>query len=199
MPIVRPSGLRHRNRKAPPTLRSISQTVRAHPPKSPNHRLSSARFVSASKTSARGASKTRVITISRSPSGSTVRLIFSRLDWSASVSLATETSRVALQSIRWINYFCSRHQFAYARFLLVQVGIACATEVSHFEQLANLDITIFIVRIRNFLSQRFCFFEVFAFPNPVAGDQLLGFGEGSVNHCAFVTLDINAGSLRAGL
>src|SRR5437868_10500564 len=60
-----PSGLCSTNRKLPPTLRSTSQTA-IDQPRGPNQRLSSSGLVNASKTRRRGASKTRVKTISRS-------------------------------------------------------------------------------------------------------------------------------------
>src|SRR5258706_16002180 len=60
-----PSGPRNTQRHAPPTFRSASQTT-SDQPLGPNQRLSSSGLVNASKTSRRGASKTRVITTSRS-------------------------------------------------------------------------------------------------------------------------------------
>src|SRR6185369_10148893 len=72
-----PFELRQTKRKAPPTLRWISQVARAQPANTPNQRLSSARFVRESNTSARGALKTRDIAISRSPDAETFRAMFS--------------------------------------------------------------------------------------------------------------------------
>src|SRR6266571_2265667 len=60
-----PPGPRNRERQAPPTFRSISQTT-SDQPRGPNQRLNSSGLVKASKTRRRGASKTRVITTSRS-------------------------------------------------------------------------------------------------------------------------------------
>src|SRR3989304_4679078 len=53
-------------RQAPPTRRSTSQTTRFQPGGPPAQRLRSSGLVEASKTSRRGASKTRVMAISRS-------------------------------------------------------------------------------------------------------------------------------------
>src|SRR5262249_16377689 len=66
MPISLPPGPRSTKRKPPPTFRSTSQTT-SDQPRGPNQRLSSSGLVKASKTKWRGASKIRVITISRSP------------------------------------------------------------------------------------------------------------------------------------
>src|SRR5437879_6447973 len=67
MPISLPSELRrHTERYAPPTFRSTSHTASSQPPNTPSQRLSSSGLVRASKTRRRGASKSRVITISRS-------------------------------------------------------------------------------------------------------------------------------------
>src|SRR6267154_4430016 len=60
-----PSGPRKTQRHAPPTFRSASETT-SDQPLGPNQRLSSSGLVKASKTRRRGASKTRVITTSRS-------------------------------------------------------------------------------------------------------------------------------------
>src|SRR5437879_149452 len=60
-----PPGPRNTERQAPPTFRSISQTT-SDQPRGPNQRLNSSGLVKASKTRRRGASKTRVITTSRS-------------------------------------------------------------------------------------------------------------------------------------
>src|SRR5713226_10054041 len=60
-----PSGPRSTNRKPPPTFRSTSQTA-SDQPRGPNQRLRSSGLVNASQTRRRGASKTRVSTISRS-------------------------------------------------------------------------------------------------------------------------------------
>src|SRR5437762_9527160 len=65
MPISLPSGPRSTKRKPPPTFRSTSQTTKDQP-RGPNQRLSSSGFENASKTIWRGASNTRVRTISRS-------------------------------------------------------------------------------------------------------------------------------------
>src|SRR5881628_2509779 len=65
MPMSFPSGPRSTKRKPPPTFRSTSQTTRDQP-RGPNQRLSSSGLENASKTRRRGASKTRVRTISRS-------------------------------------------------------------------------------------------------------------------------------------
>src|SRR5262249_17470583 len=65
MPMSLPSGPRNTKRKPPPTRRSTSQTT-SDQPRGPNQRLSSSGLVNASHTSRRGASKTRVSTISRS-------------------------------------------------------------------------------------------------------------------------------------
>src|SRR6266436_6506803 len=60
-----PSGPRNTQRQAPPAFRSISQTA-SDQPRGPNQRLNSSGLVKASKIRRRGASKTRVITTSRS-------------------------------------------------------------------------------------------------------------------------------------
>src|SRR6266478_9698601 len=60
-----PPGPRNTERQAPPTFRSISQTTNDQP-RGPNQRLNSSGLVKASKIRRRGASKTRVITTSRS-------------------------------------------------------------------------------------------------------------------------------------
>src|SRR6266849_10906252 len=60
-----PSGPRNTERHPPPTFRSISQTA-SDQPRGPNQRLNSSGLVKAAKTRRRGASKTRVITTSRS-------------------------------------------------------------------------------------------------------------------------------------
>src|SRR6266702_6722124 len=65
IPMVLPSGPRSTKRKPPPTLKSTSQTASDHP-RGPNHCFRSSGLENASKTRWRGASKTRVITISRS-------------------------------------------------------------------------------------------------------------------------------------
>src|ERR1700731_5246823 len=65
MPISWPPGPRNTERHAPPPLRSISHTA-SDQPRGPNQRLNSSGLVKASKTRRRGASKTRVITTSRS-------------------------------------------------------------------------------------------------------------------------------------
>src|ERR1700733_2733829 len=61
-----PSPWRHTKRAAPPTRRSISQTARRQSSGPYNQRLTRSGLVQASKTRCRGASKTRVIAISRS-------------------------------------------------------------------------------------------------------------------------------------
>src|SRR5262249_7256562 len=65
MPISLPSGPRSTKRKPPPTLKSTSHTT-SDQPRGPNQRLSSSGLEKASKTRRRGASKTRLITTSRS-------------------------------------------------------------------------------------------------------------------------------------
>src|SRR5205807_10117791 len=65
MPMSWPSGPRNTKRKPPPTRRSTSQTT-SDQPRGPNQRLSNSGFVNASQTRRRGASNTRVSTISRS-------------------------------------------------------------------------------------------------------------------------------------
>ena len=64
-PCCVPSGASSTKRHAPPTVKSTSQTT-SDWPCGPNQRLSSSGLLIASKTSWRGASKTRVSTISRS-------------------------------------------------------------------------------------------------------------------------------------
>src|SRR6267378_2216829 len=66
MPMVVPSWPSHTKRYAPPTLKSISQTGIVQPGGPRSQRLTSSGLVQASKTSLRGALKTRVIAISRS-------------------------------------------------------------------------------------------------------------------------------------
>src|SRR2546421_4617261 len=63
--MMAPPGPCSTERQAPPTFRSISETANDQP-RGPNQRLNSSGLVKASKTRRRGASKTRVITTSRS-------------------------------------------------------------------------------------------------------------------------------------
>src|SRR5213593_4495483 len=68
IPMSVPSlSLRHTQRYLPPTRTSISHTGIDQPGGPNSHCLTSSGLVWASKTSRRGASNTRVITISRSP------------------------------------------------------------------------------------------------------------------------------------
>src|SRR5271163_243721 len=66
IPMPFSSPWRHSKRVAPPTRRSISQTAKRQSSGPYNQRFKSSGFVQASKTKCRGASKMRVIVISRS-------------------------------------------------------------------------------------------------------------------------------------
>src|SRR5258708_34972154 len=72
IPMSLPSGPRRTKRQAPPGRKSISQTASVQPC-GPSQRTRCSGWVIASKTRRRGASKTRVMTISRSVGVVTVR------------------------------------------------------------------------------------------------------------------------------
>src|SRR5258708_7319277 len=74
---------------------------------------------------------------------------------------------------------------AHSLFLFPQLGRELGAEVLRLEHLADLDLGILPHRIWAALDQFDRLFLRLHLPDPVAGDQLLGLGEGAVHYSAF--------------
>jgi len=85
-------------------------------------------------------------------------------------------------------------------FLLAQFRRQLCAEVLQFEHLANLDLGLSARhRVGATLDPLDGFFSGLHLPQPITGDQLLGFGERAVDHRAFVTGETHAGAFAAGV
>ena len=85
-------------------------------------------------------------------------------------------------------------------FLLAQFRRELFAEILHFEHLADFDLGFSAGhRIWAALDPLDGLFFGFHLPQPVAGDQFLGFGEGAVDHRALVAREAHAGALAAGV
>src|ERR1700731_495931 len=88
---------------------------------------------------------------------------------------------------------------AQALFLLPELGSKLGTEVLCLEDLANLNFGFPVMGTRAAFDPLDCLFHRSHLPEPEAGDQLLGFGEGPVDHGPLHSREPDALALRARL
>src|SRR5262249_26966810 len=88
---------------------------------------------------------------------------------------------------------------AQAFFLLAQFRRELGAEIVRFEDLADLDFGLFVVRIRAALEPLDRFLARTNLPEPEAGDQLLGLGKRAVDDGALVSRETYPHALRAGM
>src|ERR1700733_8154789 len=93
---------------------------------------------------------------------------------------------------------CS-HLLAQALLLLLELGSQLGAEVFRFKNLANLNFGLPCMRARAALNPLDSLFHGPHLPEPETGNQLLGLGEGPVNHGALLSREPDTLAFRAGL